>query len=124
LEDTGDTPLTHNVKVEIYNQTYNIRGDGNSEYIIQLAEYVDRRMREVASATLTVDSLKVAILAALYIADEFHQLKKRFEQMDTQLAQKTTEYGDLIDQVFRLVKENESERGPTEPLGLRPPMKS
>jgi cell division protein ZapA len=109
LENATDAHLTQNVRVEIYNQTYNIRGDGNSEYIIQLADYVDRRMREVASATLTVDSLKVAILAALYIADELHQLKKRYEQMDAQVSQKTTEYGDLIDQILKSAKPLEPE---------------
>ena len=61
------------IRVEIYNQTYNIRSDGDSDYISELAEYVDSRMREISSGTLTVDSLKVAILAALYIADELHR---------------------------------------------------
>jgi cell division protein ZapA len=103
--DIAETSSTQSVKVEIYNQSYNIRGNGNPEYIIQLADFVDRRMRDVAAATLTVDSLKVAILAALHIADELHQLKKRHEQMDTQLAQKTAEYGELIDQVFRFKPE-------------------
>ncbi len=97
------------VKVEIYNQSYNIRGNGDSEYIIQLAEFVDRRMRDVAAATLTVDSLKVAILAALHIADELHQLKKRYEQMDAQLAQKATEYSQMIDQILHLDKVEEAE---------------
>ena len=41
-----------------------LRSDGDTEYIIQLAEFVDSRMREISSGTLTVDSLKVAILAA------------------------------------------------------------
>jgi cell division protein ZapA len=107
--DIGETPSTQSVKVEIYNQSYNIRGNGDPEYITQLAEFVDRRMRDVAAATLTVDSLKVAILAALHIADELHQLKKRHEQMDTQLAQKTTEYSELIDQVFQFHADEPSE---------------
>ena len=109
----GESHSTQSVKVEIYNQSYNIRGNGDPEYIIQLAEFVDRRMRDVAAATLTVDSLKVAILAALHIADELHQLKKRHEQMDTQLAQKTTEYSELIDQVLRFrTEEPESPENP------------
>ncbi|HUQ34725.1 MAG TPA: cell division protein ZapA, partial [Pyrinomonadaceae bacterium] len=57
-----DTASTPTIRVEIYNQTYNIRSDGDSEYISQLAEFVDSRMREISSGTLTVDSLKVAIL--------------------------------------------------------------
>jgi cell division protein ZapA len=61
---------TQLIQVEIYGQSYNLRGEGEVDYIRDLAAYVDRRMREVADATSTVDSLKVAILAALNIADE------------------------------------------------------
>ncbi len=61
------------VQVEIYGQAYNLRGQGEVGYIQDLASYVDRKMREVAEATATVDSLKVAILTALNIADESRQ---------------------------------------------------
>jgi cell division protein ZapA len=63
------------VPVEIYGQTYNLRGEGDSSYLTGLAAFVDRKMREVSDTTATVDSLKVAILAALNIADEHFQLK-------------------------------------------------
>ncbi len=63
----------HLVQVEIYGQAYNLRGQGEVGYIQDLAGYVDRKMREVAEATATVDSLKVAILTALNIADESRQ---------------------------------------------------
>ena len=53
MESTTSSPT---IRVEIYNQTYNIRSDGDTEYIIQLAEFVDGRMREISSGTLTVDS--------------------------------------------------------------------
>lgn len=104
---------SRSVKVDIYNQSYNIRGDGDSQYITQLAEFVDRRMRDLAAATLTVDSLKVAILAALHIADELHQLKKRYEEMDTQLSKKTTDFSQLIDEILH-AKSDEPEAAPTE----------
>ena len=69
MEGSTSSPT---IRVEIYNQTYNIRSDGDTEYIIQLAEFVDSRMREISSGTLTVDSLKVAILAEEQRAlDEF-----------------------------------------------------
>src|SRR5215510_9876755 len=69
-EERMERPSSHLVQVEIYGQSYNLRGEGDSSYLQELAAYVDRRMREVAEATATVDSLKVAILAALNIADE------------------------------------------------------
>ena len=65
-----DRQSSHLVQVEIYGQSYNLRGEGETSYLQDLATFVDRRMREVAEATATVDSLKVAILAALNIADE------------------------------------------------------
>jgi cell division protein ZapA len=90
------------IRVEIYNQTYNIRSDGDTEYIIQLAEFVDGRMREISSGTLTVDSLKVAILAALHIADELHRLKNMHEQADSQLAARSAECAEMLDRLLKV----------------------
>src|SRR5438445_9010650 len=96
--DAATTPTN---RVEIYNQTYNIRSDGDSEYIAQLAEFVDARMREISSGTLTVDSLKVAILAALHIADEFYQLKNTQAQNDAQLAVRSAECSEMLDRILK-----------------------
>jgi cell division protein ZapA len=89
------------IRVEIYNQTYNIRSDGDGQYLAELAEYVDSRMREISNGTLTVDSLKVAILAALHITDELHRLRRQLEQNDTELATRSAEFVDKLDQVLR-----------------------
>ena len=89
------------IRVEIYNQNYSIRSDGDNEYIIDLADYVDGKMREIASGTLTVDSLKVAILAALHIADEFHQLKMQQQQSDLQLAARSAECSEMLDRILK-----------------------
>ena len=97
----GTIEQTPTIKVEIYNQVYNIRSDGDAEYVAQLAEFVDRRMREISSSTLTVDSLKVAILAALHIADELHRLKRLHEQTDAQLAARSAECAEMLDRVLR-----------------------
>ena len=97
-----DTTSTPTIRVEIYNQTYNIRSDGDSEYITQLAEFVDTRMREISSGTLTVDSLKVAILAALHIADELHRLKRLHEQADSQLAARSAECAEMLDRLLKV----------------------
>src|SRR5258705_10701961 len=99
MEATSSSPT---IRVEIYNQTYNIRSDGDTEYIIQLAEFVDSRMREISSGTLTVDSLKVAILAALHIADELHRLKNMHEQADSQLASHSAECAEMLDRLLKV----------------------
>jgi cell division protein ZapA len=96
-----DPASTPTIRVEIYNQTYNIRSDGDSEYVTGLAEFVDQRMREISSGTLTVDSLKVAILAALHIADELHRLKRLHDQADQQLAARSAECAEMLDRLLK-----------------------
>jgi cell division protein ZapA len=64
------------VKVEIYGQTYAIRGDLDAAYVQKLAEYVDEKMHTIADATATIDTQKVAVLAALAIADELHSVQR------------------------------------------------
>jgi cell division protein ZapA len=64
------------VKVEIFGQTYAIRGDLDEAYVQKLAEFVDEKMHAIAAGTATVDTQKVAVLAALAIADELHSSQK------------------------------------------------
>jgi cell division protein ZapA len=61
------------VTVEIYDQTYHLSGE-DAEHVRQLAERVDAKMRAVAAQGRTVDSLRVAVLAALNFADELSQV--------------------------------------------------
>jgi cell division protein ZapA len=97
-----ETTPAQTVKVEIYNQTYNIRSnDGDVAYIERLAAFVDSRMREIAAGSLTVDSLKVAILTALHIADELHKLRDSRDQMDQQFASRSAECAEVLDQLLK-----------------------
>lgn len=89
------------IRVEIFNQTYSIRSDGDNEYIQELADYVDRKMREISSGTMTVDSLKVAILAALHIADEHFQMVQSQRNSDSQLAARSGECSEMLDRILR-----------------------
>jgi cell division protein ZapA len=66
------------VRVEIFDTAYNLRGS-DPEYIIKLADYVDGKMRAVSEQTSTVDSVRLAVLAALNIADEYHLLKRKLD---------------------------------------------
>jgi cell division protein ZapA len=115
MDSSSHTPT---IRVEIYNQTYNIRSDGDTEYIIQLAEFVDSRMREISSGTLTVDSLKVAILAALHVADELHRLKNLHEQADAQLATRSAECAEMLDRLLKARSTVEHTQGDPEKISL------
>ena len=87
------------VRVEIYDQVYNLRGM-DAEYILKLAEFVDGKMRSVAEQTSTVDSLRLAVLAALNIADEYHLLKKKYETVASEYRQRAGLLAGALDEVL------------------------
>ena len=93
----GDTDAT---SVEIFGQTYNVRGEGDPDYLKELARFVDSRMRDVASQVATVDALKIAILAALNIADEFSRYRKQREDAAGIWIEKTEEISNRLKQVM------------------------
>lgn len=83
--------------VTIFNQTYHVRSGDDPEYVLGLAGYVDEKMVELSRNTTTVDTLKVAILAALNIADEYLSTRKRLDELE-----RTVEHS--ADRIARLVE--------------------
>lgn len=89
----------NSVRVEIFDQAYNLRGT-DPEYISKLAAFVDTKIRAVASQTSTVDSQRLAVLAALNIADEFHILQRKYEAISGELTKRTSHLEDALDEVL------------------------
>jgi cell division protein ZapA len=87
------------IQVEIYGQTYQIKAGADPEYIKNIAKYVDLKMREISSATPTVDSLKIAVLAALNITDEFYQLKMKQQDADRELERRTERINQILNSI-------------------------
>lgn len=63
------------VPVEILGQRYPIRSALDEAYVAELASYVDSKIRSAAQATPTSDMVRVAVLAALNIADEYFRAR-------------------------------------------------
>ncbi len=87
------------VRVEIYDQSYNLRGT-DAEYILRLAEFVDGKMRAVAEQTSTVDSLRLAVLAALNIADEYHTLKRKYDAVASEFHERSQTLSAELDAIL------------------------
>jgi cell division protein ZapA len=87
------------VRVEIFDQAYNLRGS-DAEYILKLAEFVDTKMRAVAEATNTIDTARLAVLAALNIADEYHLLKRKQDSGATDYMKRAHQLADALDEVL------------------------
>jgi cell division protein ZapA len=93
--------MPNRVKVEIYGQTYNLGGDLDEAYVQKLARYVDEKMRAVADATQTVDSVRVAVLAAMAIADELHSQEKPTVHRDDALRERAQQCLTILERALK-----------------------
>ncbi|HYO16957.1 MAG TPA: cell division protein ZapA [Thermoanaerobaculia bacterium] len=83
-----------NTAVEIFGRVYHVRGSEETEHLQSLADLVDRKMREVAQH-VTGDTARIAILAALNLADELFRIQ----------SQQEGERGEIREKVVRLTEE-------------------
>ena len=88
------------VKIEIYGQAYNVHADGNEDQLRELAAFVDAKMRMVAEATHTVDSVRVAVLAALNLADELHSAQSRLEAIEGPLQKRVEKCVTMVEKAL------------------------
>ena len=88
-------------EVEIFGSVYHVRGEKNPEYLHSLAEMVDRKMREIGQHVSTVDISKIAILAALNLADELVQCRTEQEGERADIEAKATELAEGLDEALK-----------------------
>src|SRR5258705_13536596 len=77
------------VQVQICGHTYTIKGEADQEYIMGVAAYVDRKMREVMDKLPVASPSKVATVASLKIADELFKERAQRRQDEEQLSRRT-----------------------------------
>ena len=88
------------VTVEILGQRYPIRSSLDTGYVTELAAYVDQKMQVAAERIAGGDSLRVAVLAALNIADEYYRLRQSGASPDAAVRQATLELEQLVDEAL------------------------
>ncbi|HEV2522938.1 MAG TPA: cell division protein ZapA [Candidatus Acidoferrales bacterium] len=88
------------MKIEIFDQTYNVQADGDEAYLRELAAFVDQKMRTVAEATRQVDSMRVAVLSALNIADELFTLRKHQHELEGPFRQRIEKCVNLVEKAL------------------------
>jgi cell division protein ZapA len=67
--------------VEIFGEIYVLRGDDNPEKIIQVAEFIDKRMKQIAKNNLRLSPTRIAVLAALNLAEEYLRLETDYQEL-------------------------------------------
>ena len=93
------------VQVQIFGQTYTIRGEADQDYILGVASYVDRKMREVTEklpvASVSNSLSKVAVLASLNIADELMKERAQRERLERLLSDRAARLNAVLDEVLQ-----------------------
>jgi cell division protein ZapA len=92
--------------VDIYGRRYNIGGDNDPKTIQALAEYVDRRMRQIASKAGAGDDVGVAVMAALNIADDYYRTRKAYEQREADIDQRARDLAGRLRTALEPLKPN------------------
>ena len=90
------------MKIEIYDQMYNVNGEQDEEYLKELAAYVDGKMRTIAESTHMVDSLKVAVLAALNIADEMFTMRQKQQEIEGPLRKRVEKCVAMVEKALEM----------------------
>jgi len=88
------------VRVKIYDREYSIRTSGDPERLEQLCAMLDLRMREVAENSGVVDTLKVAVLAALTLAEDLHRTQEELKKIDEAVAARSAACASILDRVL------------------------
>ena len=85
------------VTVEIHGQRYPIRSALDTQYVAELAAFVDEKMRLAAQECPAGDSMKVAVLAALNIADEYFRAGDDTRDVNTSLKDRALALERMVD---------------------------
>ena len=91
------------IEIKVYGRIYKIRvkGDEDEEYISRLTSYVDQKMQEIAVKSRSEDPTKIAVLAALNIADDYFVSRKRLDLVDERIDRMEAEIADAESNLFK-----------------------
>lgn len=88
------------VQVQIFGQSYSIRGEADQSYIEDVAAYVDRKMREITEKVPVTSLSKVAVLASLNIADELFKERATHQDRERWLDRHAARLNAVLEEVL------------------------
>jgi len=96
----SEQPEPNSVCVKIYDREYAFRTTGDPELLQALCANLDKRMREIAASTGAVDTLKVAILAALSLADDLQRNREELKKLDDSVRRRSSACVSMLDRII------------------------
>lgn len=91
-------------KVVIFGEEYTVRSSDDTEYVLNVAEYVDKKMREIAAKNNSMSPNKIAILTALNLAGELFDLKRKSGEDLSEVDSRAKNILEMLDKKLSLDK--------------------
>ena len=85
------------VIVNILGEDYALKSDAETEYLQEIAAYVDQKTRKLFDGTQIRSPLKIAVLTAVNISDELFRLKQRHENLVRDIESSSEEITESLD---------------------------
>jgi cell division protein ZapA len=99
-EIMSQDPEYTSVRVKIYDRDYTLRTPGDPERLKAMCASVDRRMREVAGMSGSVDTFKVAVLTAISLADDLQRSRDELQKFDESIGKRSIACVSLLNRVL------------------------
>jgi cell division protein ZapA len=84
--------------VQIFGQTYRLKSDEDADRVRRIAEMVDQKMSRIADRGSSADNYRIAVLAALELADELYSLQDTHTQLRDQVEARSSSLAALLDE--------------------------
>ena len=85
------------VNINVFNNDYLIKTDAEEDYVKQIAQFLEEKVKEIADDDLTLAIPRPFLLATLKITDDFFRLKNEFEEYKSRAEEKSRELVELLD---------------------------
>ena len=89
------------ILVQIFGREYKLRSRDSEQYVLKLARMIDDRMKAVEHSTKTVDSVRVAVLSALNLADDYCKLREEYSQRVLELEEEQSRLLELVNSALK-----------------------
>ncbi len=103
LKRSSDEAKT--LHVEIFGSTYKLRSENDPQHVEALAQLVDQKMRAIAGRTTAVETSRIAILAALNLADDLVRSRRPGDSGESKIAERAAS---LLDRLERALDQDDA----------------
>ena len=96
------------IRVRVYGSDYTLRSEEDPQYIVELADYLNEKMTEIAERSSAKSALKVAILAALNITDDLFKERQEKEKLNNIITEKCASLREQVDMAIAMAEKRKT----------------